>query len=131
MKHVKLFEAFDDSETNDLSYGGNAQVYCINSSGEASAVGMLDPDEEKMLAIYISSNPGNLMVEKFPAGQDGDFILLTGEGEWKFVQSGDTYDPGEGGIVFPILGFGQMFVALGGSQTTFEVMPFKQVLSIL
>ena len=123
MKHIKLFESMND-EMQDATFFGNPSsivyVYCI-SGDNGSAVGMLDPEEEKMLASYVENNPDTLLIEKFPDGGDGDFMLLTVDGEWKYIKSGQTYNAGEGATVWPIFGFGQMLVGLAGAQPNWMV----------
>ena len=124
MKHIKLFESMND-EMQDATFFGNpsnmAYVYCI-SGDNGSAVGMLEPKEVEMLASYAESNPNTLrMIEKFPAGGDGDFVLLTGDGEWKYIKSGRTYNAGEGATVWPIFGFGRMIAGFAGAQTDWMV----------
>ena len=125
MKHIKLFESMND-EMQDATFFGNpsniAYVYCI-SGDNGSAVGMLEPKEVEMLASYVENNPNTLSIQKFPdQGGDGDFVLLTGDGEWKYIKAGRTYNAGgEGSTVWPIFGFGQMLVGLAGSQANWMV----------
>ena len=133
MKHIKLFESMND-EMQDATFFGNpsriAYVYCI-SGDNGSAVGILDPEEEKMLASYVENNPDTLTIEKFPAGEDGDFMLLTVDGRWKYIKSGQTYNAGGGGTVWPIFGFGQMFVGLAGAQPNWMVGELADIIEEL
>jgi len=128
MKHIKLFESMNDEM--QISAFAGSHVTCI-SGDNGSAVGMLDPEEEKMLASYLASNPGALIIQKFPLGDEGDFVVLTGNGEWVYIKVGDTYDPGEEAYVYPILGFGQMFAGFAGAQTTWTVGSLSELLGEL
>ena len=133
MKHIKLFESMND-EMQDATFFGNpsnmAYVYCI-SGGNGSAVGMLDPKEVKMLASYVESNPNTLTIEKFPVGGDGDFMLLTRDGEWKYIKAGRTYKAGEEATVWPIFGFGQMIAGFAGGQTNWTVGRLSDIIEEL
>jgi hypothetical protein len=130
MKHIKLFESMND-EMQSTSFSGGTSITCI-SSDNGSAVGMLTPQEEKMLSEYMKSNPSELMVQKFSGtGEQGDFVVLTENGEWEYIKPGTPYNPGYGASVFPILGFGQMFVGLSGAETTWMVGIFSEIIKEL
>ena len=134
MKHIKLFESMND-EMQDATFFGNPSnmvyVYCI-SGDNGSAVGMLGPKEVEMLASYAESNPNTLTIEKFPDGEDGDFVLLTGDGEWKYIKSGRAYNAGgEGATVWPIFGFGQMLAGIAGAQTNWMVGSLSDIIEEL
>lgn len=89
---------------------------------------MLDQQEEKMLANYIASNPDYLTIQKFILGSDeGDFVVLTGDGEWKYIKVGDKYYPGEEAYVYPILGFGSIFAGFVGAEITWIVDKFSDI----
>lgn len=134
MKHIKLFESMND-EMQDATFFGNpsetVHVYCI-SGDNGSAVGILEPKEVEMLARYVKKNPNRLMIKKFPdSGGDGDFMLLTSDGEWKYIKSGQTYNAGEGATVWPIFGFGQMLAGLAGAQANWMVDELANILEEL
>lgn len=133
MKHIKLFESMNDGMQDPTFFenpGNAAYVYCI-AGDNGSAVGLLDPREEKMLAEYVKGSPDTLSIERFPAGVDGDFVLLTGDGEWKYIKPGRTYNPGEGATVWPIFGFGQMIAGIAGAQTDWTVGGFSDIIEEL
>jgi len=122
MKHIKLFENVQgmENETSLDMKGNKPYVYCITGDN-GSAVGMLDPKEEKMLFGYVQKNPGMLTIEKFTGEMDGDFVVLTVDGEWKFVEVGEIYRPEEGDKQFLIAGYGQMMAGFAGAQTDWVV----------
>lgn len=134
MKHIKVFESMEDEmeiSTSSRKTSSGSYVFCI-SGDNGSAVGMLEPHEQKMLADYLKSNPGSLDIQKFPlSDQVGDFVVLTGNGEWKYIKVGGQYYPGEEAYVYPILGFGQMFVGFAGAEITWNVGKFSDILEEL
>lgn len=124
-----------NDEMQDATFFGNpsgiAYIYCI-SGDNGSAVGMLEPNEVEILARYVKKNPNMLSIEKFPdSGEDGDFMLLTIDGEWKYIKSGQTYNAGEGSTVWPIFGFGQMLAGLAGAQTYWMVDKLANIIEEL
>ena len=122
MQHVRLFENFRMGGMAPLMY-----ATCI-ASDNWSAVGMLSSADEKMIADYERSNPGELSIEKFPIQSDGEFIILSGSGEWKPCKDGDTYDS-KNGYVFPILNNGQLFVGHTGAEADFMIMSLSDLMS--
>lgn len=134
MKHIKLYESMEygmQSSTFSGKTSSGSYVFCIGGDN-GSAVGMLDPQEEKMLADYLRSNPGSLTIQKFPlVGQEGDFVVLTSDGEWKYIKVGDRYYSSDPVFVYPILGFGQMFVGFAGAQITWKVDDLSNILEDL
>ena len=134
MRHIKVFESMDEemqSSTFSGETSSGSYVFCITGE-EGSAVGMLDQQEQKMLASYLKSNPDSLMIQKFPlGGQEGDFVVQTGDGDWKYIEVGDQYYPGEQAYVYPILGFGQMFAGFAGAQITWTVGKLSDILEDL
>jgi len=120
----------NDEMQSTTFYGNPSNVAYVTviSGDNGSAVGMLDPEEEKMLDAYEKSNPGSLTIQKFPLGDNSDFMVLTETGEWKYIKVGEIYNPGEECYVYPILGFGQMFAGFAGAQTNWMVGKLSDLL---
>ena len=131
MRNIKLFENFDggmESGIGSSSSYSPMDVICISSEGGWNAVGKVYPGDEKHIDALIAAEP-NLMIETFRADNEGDFIVLDGQGEepmWKVVTQGDTYTSNDG-FVFPIIG-GKFFVALAsGHSVDFDIVTPDQL----
>jgi len=139
MKHIQLFESmgeymeeskgpkFDELNRLFRSVGRKPFIFCI-SGDNGSAVGMLSIDDQKILVDALKKNRDMYDVKTFVIERDGSFVVLTGKGDWKFVEVGETYIPEEGDTQFTILEDGQMLAAFSGAETFWMIDSLSNIL---
>lgn len=131
MKHIELFESmgpkFDELNQFYQRHRKKPSVICI-SGDNGSAVGMLSLDDQKILADILRKNRDMYYVKPFGIERDGSFVVLTGNGDWKFVEVGETYRPEEGDTQFTILEDGQVLAAFAGAETSWRIDTLSNIL---
>jgi len=126
MRNIKLFENFNggmESGRGSSSSYSPMDVICISSDGGWSAVGKVYPGDEKYIDALIAADSG-IKIETLTANNDGDFIVLDGQGMepmWKVVTQGDTYTSNDG-FVFPIISGKFFAIKANGHTVDFETV---------
>ena len=135
MKHIELFESmggmgeYTDIGTKSQMMGMNKRpiIYCI-SGDNGSAVGIVLINDQRYLYDYLKKNRDRYDFEVFEVERDGSFVVLTGNGDWKFVDVGETYTPEEGDTQFTLIEAGKMLAGFSGAETFWSIGTLSEIL---